>query len=429
MGYLFLTRVPQGEFSVKSISILFRPARALACAAALAMGFASADAQTMLDVYQGPRQFALGGAGVALPDRGRSANYNPALPALSFPRNRIGIALHPTWRDAFQQDFRNKDWNAPLPFAGDLETMAGSLLAWPAAYFPRFGYLALDRSSFHSEWTPDWELQCHALTWSVAPDFAGEPGFDTAFTWTGGITLKHSESRYIVSRNDAFTGTDILEENVQEGFAFDLGWAWRWTRIPFLPGLRANLGLAFLNLGPTIYPERNAVHYYNFGEATPAEYRVGWSLEYRPFEPLAWAGRKWSPLRILATQEFEKEFWMYGSDGNPRPFFISFFKDMHKNPDRYYDETYLNAGLEFTLAEVLYLRAGRGRNTYYWLHPTWSFGYGFNSGPLFRNLFFSYEYARVLNLGAGRVKDEDEFGNRSWSPSPREYGFQLGYLF
>ena len=120
---------------------------------------------------------------------------------------------------------------------------------------------------------------------------------------------------------------------------------------------------------------------------------------------------------------------MFGSEGNARPFFVSFFKDMLKNPDRYYDETCINAGVELTLAEVLYLRAGRGRNTYYWTHPTWSFGYGFNSGPLFRHLFFSHEYARVLNLGAGRVKDADESGFQPWSPSPREYGFQLGYLF
>jgi hypothetical protein len=429
MGYLFPTRVPQGDFSVKSISILFRPARALACAAALATGFATADAQTMLDVYQGPRQFALGGAGVALPDRGRSANYNPALPALSFPRNRIGIALHPTWRDAFQQDFRNKDWNAPLPFAGDAETMAGSLLAWPAVYFPRFGYLGLDKTSFHAEWSPGLKMECHALTWSVAPDFAGEPDLDSAFTWTGGLTLKRFESRIPTYRFDPLTGQELFDDFIQEGFAFDLGWAWRWSRIPFLPGLRATLGVAFLNLGPTIFPEGYSRHRYDYGDPAPAEYRAGWSLEYRPFGPLVWAHRKWSPLRVIATQEFEKEFWMYGSDGNPRPFFISFFKDMHKNPDRYYEETYVNAGVELTLAEVLYLRAGRGRNTYYWLQPTWSFGYGFNSGPLFRNWFFSYEYARVLNLGAGRVKDGDETGYRPWSPSPREYGFQVGYLF
>jgi hypothetical protein len=263
----------------------------------------------------------------------------------------------------------------------------------------------------------------------VAPDFAGERDFDSTFTWTGGLTLKFFESRFPTFRFDPTTGRELSEDYLQEGFAFDLGWAWRWTRIPFLPGVRANLGLAFLNLGPAIYTDGYGMRYYNYGDPAPAEYRAGWSLEYRPFEPLVWARRKWSPLRVIATQEFEKEFWLRGSDGNARPFFISFFKDMHRHPDRYYDETYINAGVELTLAEVLYLRAGRGRNTYFWDHPTWSFGYGFNSGPLFRNLFFSYEYARVLNLGAGRVKDTDPFGNRSWSPSPRQYGFQLGYLF
>jgi hypothetical protein len=412
-------------FSVKPISIRLRHVGVLVFAA----GVASAGAQALLDVYQGARQFALGGAGVALPDRGRSANYNPALPALSFPRERIGLALHPTWRDNFQGDLRTKDWNAPLPFADDLETMAGSLLAWPAVYLPRFGYLGLDKSSFQSDWWPELKEESHSLTWSVAPDFAGEERADSGFTWTGGITLKRFETRYPDYRTDAYGAPEAAGDFAIEGFAFDLGWAWRWTRIPFLPGLRANLGLAFLNLGPTIYPDGYWMRYYNYGDAPHAEYRAGWSLEYRPFEPLMWARRKWSPLRIIATQEFEKEFWMYGSDGNARPFFVSFFKDMDKDPDRYYDETYINAGMELTLAEVLYLRAGRGRSSYYWDHPTWSFGYGFTSGPLFRNLFFSYDYARVLNLGAGRVKDADESGYRPWSPSPREYGFQLGYLF
>ncbi|MEO6096824.1 MAG: hypothetical protein ABIW76_14555, partial [Fibrobacteria bacterium] len=98
---------------MQSNSILFRHIWFFALLSALATDFASVEAQTMLDVYQGPRQFAMGGAGVALPDRARSANYNPALPALSFPRERIGLALHPTWRDALRQDFRHKDWNAP----------------------------------------------------------------------------------------------------------------------------------------------------------------------------------------------------------------------------------------------------------------------------------------------------------------------------
>jgi hypothetical protein len=375
-------------------------------------------AQTLLDSYQGPRQFAMGGAGVALPDRARSSNFNPALPALSHPRNRTGLSLHPSWRDSHGGLLRFKDWNEPMaPGSPDDDAMWKSFLGLPAVYLPRLGYIGLDRMALASGWGSGTEEYVnHSLTISVADDFLDWDGRekDSAFAWTGGVSLKRYRTYFSwIDRS----GGD--RSYTAEGFAFDVGWAWRWMRIPYVDGLRATFGLAFLNLGPDYFVDEYA--YDNYSEPLPQEYRFGGSLEYQPFSPVVLARRRWTPLRLIASQEFEKEFASYDEDGKARPFFSGFFRDFDKPPARYWREMRLNMGLELTLAEILYLRGGRGHSTFFWHGATWAYGYGVSSGPLFRRFYFGFDYARVLNMGAVRES--------GFYASPREYGFQMGYLF
>lgn len=383
------------------------------------MGVGFLHAQTVLDVYQGPRQFAMGGAGVALPDRGRSSNFNPALPAFSFPENQVGVGLHPTWRDTYGDGIRFKDWNAPmLPFMSDQAGYWESLAGLPAVYFPRLGYIGLDKQRAVTFFAPDADLEGYSLTLSLAEDFLDWKGLerDSAFDWTVGMSLKRYYTRFV--SGDEVTGFKTF---TSKGFAFDMGWASRWTRIPFIDGLLANFGLAFQNLGPDQFIEENA--YSNYSDPLPQEYRLGWSLEYRPLDQLVLAQRKWTPVRVIATQEFQKRFGNPGRDSQARPFFLGFFKDFDKPAMRYWRETYVNMGAELTIAEILYLRGGRGQSSFNWSEPTWAFGYGLSSGPLFKRFYFGYDYARVLSMGVAR-------GNEFSSVvSPREYGFQVGYLF
>lgn len=187
-----------------------------------------------------------------------------------------------------------------------------------------------------------------------------------------------------------------------------------------MPGLEATFGGSFLNLGPEVESVWSADP--ARAGSQPQEYRLGWSVEYRPFERKPWAKRKWSLVRLTVTQEFRKVFEIYRESGTP-PFFKAFFVDFDKSPGRYWDETMMNMGAELNLGGVLNLRGGRGTSSFNWADPTWAFGYGVNSGPLFKRLFFSYDYARVLSMGAAR-----ESGSFS-GPSPREYGFQAGYFF
>lgn len=382
-----------------------------------------AVAQTTLDLHQGPRQFALGGAGVALPDRGRSANFNPALPAFSFPKGKFALGTHPTWRNTYHGQIRFKDWNAPLPVItdGELGPFAESFLGLPAAYLPGFGYVGLDKQKTFTTWAQNYHDDGYAFTVALAEDFL-ERGMasDSDFAWTGGITLKHYQS------HNSWYGLDgTPQASNSEGFAFDLGWAWRFSHIPCIPNLKATLGLAFLNLGPLQYYDIEA--YYNSGYSLPQEYRLGWSVEYRPFAPLLWQRRRWSPLRIIATQEFEKSFVVFDRRWNDYPFFTAFFHDFDKPLGRYFRETYVNAGAELTLAELFYLRGGRGKSTFNWTSPTWAFGYGLTTGPVFKHFYANYDYARILSLGAGR--EREPFNPYAFNISPREYGIQLGYLF
>lgn len=355
-----------------------------------------------------------------MPDRGRSANFNPALPALGYPKNRVGIAIHPVWRESDQGDIRFKDWNIPLLPGTEsrLGAWGESLAGLPSVYVPRWGYMGLDKQVISTTWAPRYREWGYSLTLSVAEDFLDWEGFeaDSCFSWTGGINLKRfgtENERFITERESADIST--------EGFGFDLGWAGQIARIPYAPRLEATFGFSFLNLGPSIESAWSTDRIY--GGSQPQEYRLGWSLEYHPLERIPWARRKWSLVRLTVTQEFRKVFEEYRREPDSRTFFAAFFSDFDKPPSRFWDETLVNMGAELNLGGVLNLRGGRGTSSFNWIAPTWSFGYGFNSGPLFKRLFFSYDYARVLSMGAAR-----ESGLSS-GPSPREYGFQAGWFF
>ncbi len=376
------------------------------------------EAQDVFDVFLGPRQFAMGGAGVALIDRGRSQNFNPALPALSFPEDRIGLALHPTLRESFQGAIRFKEGGFPQVnlYKSD-EPFAASFLGLPAIYFPKLGYFGIDKHSVGTEWGRDIEYResGYSLTLSLANDFMEKKPIanDSTFKWTGGISLK----RFNTSYNVLYPDTVVIAQF--KNFVYDIGWAWSFSHISYIPGLQANIGFALLNLGATYSNDKDT--YSQWKNSLNHEYRIGWSLEERPFKKIILVNRKWTPIKILATQEFKKYFYSYDEFGNPRPFYTAFFKDFDKDPSDYWDETEINMGAEITLMSLVSFRYGRGHSSFNWLHPTWSFGYGISSGPIFKNFFFNYDYARVLNLGAGR-----DVGSAS---SPREYGFQMGYLF
>jgi hypothetical protein len=342
------------------------------------------------------------------------------MPAFSFPEDKFGVGLHPSRRDAQRGDFRFKDWNAPLTPVGDPDggSYWESLAGLPAVYIPKLGYVGLDKQAMAGRGT-EYVESGYSLTLSLAEDFLQESRSrrDSDFAWTGGLTLKRYRTRdFWYDQDSKPMGYHI------EGFAFDVGWAWRIMRVPFIPNLKAIFGFALLNLGPTAYVDEDA--YYNWGFSLSQEYRLGWSLDFRPFAPRIAFRRKWTPARIILTQEFEKPLEGFDRDGRPIPFYSAFFKDFSKGPGHYYRETYVNAGAELTLGEVLLFRAGRGHSTFYWDSETWSYGYGVTTGPLFRHFYANYDFARILGLGAARV--HDEYG---YHPAPREYGFQLGYLF
>lgn len=358
----------------------------------------------------------MGGAGAALPDRARAANFNPGLPGLSFPRNRTAISLHPSWGDSFGGKMRFKDWNTPL--FPEEKRFWFSLAAVPAAYFPKVGFIGLDRQAAALDWSRYRETK-YALTFSAAPDLmAGREGKkDSGFQWTGGISLN-----YLELENTRFVGVDWEPHPaIDRGYSIDVGWAWRIPKLPFLPGLGATAGLSFLNLGPSF--QQKGMEYQGTADPLDQRYLAGWSLEYRPWRQAGFASRKWTPGRILVTQDFRKDFPPRYHHGEPEPFPAAFFHDFGNGPMRYWRELKMNVGAELTVMEMFHLRGGRGHSSFQFSEPTYAFGYGFASGPLLGRCFLNFDYGRILSMGAAIDKAYFEY------PSTRQYGLLAGILF
>lgn len=360
---------------------------------------------------QGARQLGMGEGGVALPDAAQGALFNPALPALSVPWDKVSLFLHPDWQDVFDTHTRIKAWNGPVPGLQGMGPGVGSLARIPSAYVPRLGYLAFDQREFVADELLGPQLETsYALTFAPAVDFLGEEaGRTKRHAWTGGLALKWFSTR-------AGTGPLQGQRLASRGFAFDLGCAGR--SLPArLPGLRIDWGLAFANLGP---PETLD---YGGGEraldALDARYRLGYSLEYVPFRL-----RRAAPVRIAVQQELGKGFRHYRKDGQPDPFFVAFAKDFDVPAARYWRETEFHSGAEATVFDVAHARVGRFRQadfSDYRSHPWYTFGYGLDSGPWLGPAFLRFDYGREFNT---RERRRDTF-----FPVRRDYGFVLGCRF
>jgi hypothetical protein len=379
---------------------------------------ATGSAIQILGERQGPRQAALGGAGVAMPGKGRATRFNPALAGLGFAPDRRAIEWHPAWKDYSRYTgLRLKDWNGPAyPTVSDLGPMYGSLFfRWPGLYMPRWGYLGYDRQTSSTSWMGVQE-EVQTLTVSLAEDFlgSGRPS-SQSWGWTGGLAGKRWSSGILQLTEDA-TAYEIKAE----GFALDLGWAASGPGPAFLPGTDICLGFAFFNLGRDAeYTGRNGGPS-GLADPIPMEYRLGLSGIWTPFAARTVLGRAVVPVRALATAEAGKEFANRDSRQRPLNPFLSFFQDFRSFPGRYLRETTTHAGVEATVFGVASLRYGRmGVGEYEGDKDYWYYGWGLDTGPWLRNFGARFDYARQLStrhVGGYLI------------PS-RQYGFDLEARF
>jgi hypothetical protein len=389
---------------------LFAPARG-----------ATGTALPILGFRQGPRQAALGGAGVAVVDRGRAARFNPALPGLGFARDRRAIEWHPAWQDypSFME-MRLKDWNGPaVPVAPDLGPMYGSLFfRWPGLYVPRWGYLAYDRQTFDiSDF--DFREEAQSITISLAEDFLETgPSRPEGWGWTGGLTAKLWDSRLTgaTQEGDPFS----IEA---KGLALDLGWAARGPGPAFLPRTWFCLGAAFFNLGNDVVYEGGPDGAVPGADPLPMEYRLGASGTWAPFPALTVRSRAVEPLRALATVEAGKEFANRDSRGaplNPAASFIREFSVFRDFPGGYLRDMSTHAGAEATAFGIASLRYGRmGTRQSDGDKDYWFYGWGLDTGPWLKYFEARFDYARQLSThhdGGGMVPF-------------RQYGFDLEAWF
>lgn len=379
---------------------------------------ATGTALPILEDRQGPRQAALGGAGVAVPDHGRAARFNPALPGLGFAQDRRAIEWHPAWQDypSFV-DMRFKDWNGPaVPVAPDLGPMYGSLFfRWPGLYVPRWGYLAYDRQTLDLGWFDSRE-EAQSVTVSLAEDFleAG-PSRPEEWGWTGGLTVKFWNSRLIATTQD---GDRFPIE--AKGLALDLGWAARGPGPAFLPRTRFCLGVAFFNLGNDVIYEGGPEDATSDADPLPMEYRLGASGSWAPLPAWTVRGKAVEPLRALATVEAGKEFANRDSRQAPLNPAASFVREFGDFPGGYLRDMSTHAGAEATVFGIASLRYGRmGAREYVGDNDYWFYGWGLDTGPWLRYFEARFDYARQLSThhdGGGMF------------PS-RQYGFDLEAWF
>jgi hypothetical protein len=371
-----------------------------------------APAQIMVEA-SGARQMGMGKGGVALPDQAHGAAFNPALPALSYPWDKVSLELHPDWMDIWvipelhYQD-RQKSWNGPFTGFADMGPAFEAFYRVPSLYLPRLGYIGFDENEFYAGFAQPERLRVYALTLSPAVDFLGEEqGRSARHAWSFGLTLK--SYKYELG---SFYGETPPVQPATSGFAFDLGVAGR--SLPrALPGLRIDWGVAFANLGPP----------YSFSHDSPNEfdpldmrYRAGYSLAYAPYR-----GRRFPIFRVLVQQEFSKVFSGFARYGSPYPFYLAFFKDMDAPLARYWREMESHTGLETTWFGLAHLRAGRSLDRSYGDHPWYTFGYGLDSGRWLGPAYLRYDYGR--ELGTRERRRDNPF------PLRREYGFQAGIHF
>jgi hypothetical protein len=380
---------------------------------------ATGSAIQILGERQGPRQAALGGAGVAVPGKGRAARFNPALPGLGFAQDRRAVEWHPAWKDypAFS-GMRYKDWNGPAyPTASDPGPMYGSLFfRWPGLYLPRWGYLAYDRQTSA---LPAWmglREEVQSLTISLAEDFLGaDPAGGAGWGWTGGLAGKAWSSR--------MSGIDVNDTTYAyeaEGFAIDLGWAARGPGPAFLPGTGFCLGLAFFNLGSDAQFAGGPAGEVTGADPIPMEYRLGASGTWAPFSALRVQGQSIDPLRALATVEAGKEFANRDSRQRPLNPVLSFFREFRSFPGGYLRETTTHAGIEATVFGIASLRYGRmGVRESEDDENYWFYGWGLDTGPWLRNFGARFDYSRQLST--------DHSGSHLFPT--RQYGFDLEARF
>jgi hypothetical protein len=373
-----------------------------------------------LEIVQGPRQAAMGWAGVAVPDAARSSNFNPAMPGLSFG-GRATVAWHPSWNQWFGEGGpRMCDWNGPpIPDAPDLDTwLAPLFFRWPAVYLPRFGYLGYDRQKlsfgFFAGTDPDHvqREEVSTLTWAAPEDLFRAPADGPRrFAWTFGVTAKRYES--VLPYRDSLDSVIVPKAR---GFAMDAGVAARW-REPFrVQGLEGDFGLAFLNLGPSA---SYSGPYSDQRDPLPMEYRAGFSAAYVPLPYIRFARREWSPLKLLATAEAAKDFAGREPDGAPMAPPLAFFHDMRGLPGRYLNAMAKRAGTEATAFGIASLRWGWRFDRSFGRSPFYSFGYGLSTGPLLRHAFAGFDWSRDL---ATRQRGGGYLPRHQWS-------LDLGYAF
>ncbi|MBW8886618.1 MAG: hypothetical protein JF616_02575 [Fibrobacteres bacterium] len=390
--------------------------RAGAALCVLAVG---ASAQILVDA-SGARQMGMGKGGVALPDQAHGAAFNPALPALSYPWDKISLELHPDWLVLWNgpewgPQIRQKSWNGPFTGTAEMGPAFDGLLRVPSLYLPRLGYVAFDENDFTGDWGGRERVRVYALTLCPAVDFLGEKeGRTTRHAWSFGLTLKSYkyDLPYVIWEPVPAPGSISAEPGSTSGFAFDLGAAGR-SLPKALPGVRIDWGIAFANLGPP----------YSFFHSGPYDfdpldmrYRAGYSLAYSPFR-----GTRFPIFRVLVQQEFSKIFSGYDSDRVPYPFYQAFYKDLDAPISRYWRETESHTGLETTWFGLVNLRAGRSMDRSYGEHPWYTFGYGLESGRWLGPAYLKYDYGRELGT---RERRRDNY-----FPLRREYGLQAGWRF
>jgi len=386
--------------------------RARRVGAALCALAIAAPAQIFVEA-SGARQMGMGKGGVALPDQAHGAAFNPALPALSFPWDKVSLELNPDWLVLWNgpeggPQIRQKSWNGPFTGTGYTGPAFDGLLRVPSLYLPRLGYIGFDQNEFTGDWGSLERVRVYALTLSPAVDFLGEEeGRSASHAWSFGLTLKS----YKYEIESGYWQTPPVSTSTS-GFAFDLGAAGR--SLPrALPGVRIDWGVAFANLGPP----------YSFSHAGPNEfdpldmrYRAGYSLAYAPFR-----GKRFPIFRVLFQQELAKDFSAFRRYGSPYPFYQAFFKDMDAPLSRYWREMESHTGLETTWFGLAHLRAGRSMDRSYGDHPWYTFGYGLDSGRWLGPAYLRYDYGRELGT---RERRRDNY-----FPLRREYGLEACIRF
>lgn len=334
----------------------------------------------VLGDFTGPRQHGLGGAGVAVPDAAQGMNFNPALAGLAFPRDRKTLLAANSWSNIVGPDWGFRDTDAPLLLENGPESRF--FTGYPGYYHPGIGYIGLDRHDLHVDWLPDFDEYYYALTLATAPDFLETLGRrrNASWDWTVGVTVK-------------WYASEAWPNAPTDGLALDIGGAWIFPRIPFLPGVEAVAGAALINLGPAVgeFPETDPL---------PEQYRLGYSLAWKPFRPLPGKTRELHPLVILATQEFRREFHNREADGSARAFPSSLFHDLLRRPGKTWEERYTHMGLEATAIDMVSARVGRHKVGYFREDRGegvfWAYGYGVSTGPVLGRLRLRYDFARFF---------------------------------